>query len=221
MTNIHAVDSQAAQWLRRPNDKPAGDAFRIALDGSGLKSDGSRPEGAGGTPPTGGLAPALLQGDEAAEASAEPGGLLDRAADTIGDAFGFLKEVGIEITETIVLKWNSSGGYEVFANRSCSVSACYAGQMEGDLTSHPNGDLLDGILNGTLPGFEDLTRQIKDFFAEADAMVEQFISQANGMRDQAGQPPLPFADALSYWQSLPNGLSIPLDSLMGDDKAAA
>jgi hypothetical protein len=220
MTNIHAVDSQAGQWLRRPNDRASGEAFRIALDGP-APTDGASRRAATGTAPAGGIDPTLLRDGEAETATAAEPGRLDRAADAVGSAFGFLREVGVTITETIVLKWNSSGAYEVFANRSCSVSACYAGQEEGGLGPHPDGDLLEGILNGTLAGFEDLTRQIQGFFAEADAMVEDFISQANGMRERSGQPPLPFADALSYWQSLPNGLSIPLDALTGDDTAAA
>lgn len=209
MTSIHAVEAQQAEWNRRAQPAGAGDAFRMKLDGGGFDSRASQGLSGLGAPAS--VDPTVLGAADGAGAAEAPDGLLDKAAGAIGDAFGFLKEVGVTITETIVLKWNSAGQYEVYANRSCSATACYEGQLE----SHPDGDLLEGILNGGLPGFEDLTSQIRDFFAEADAMVEQFIGQANGMREASGLPDLPFQSALDFWKSLPNGLEIPLDQLTG------
>ncbi|MEO5338774.1 MAG: hypothetical protein H7841_18115 [Magnetospirillum sp. WYHS-4] len=218
MTHISAVDSQRAEWLRNSQGSAAGQAFRMTLDGSGIRSGGAEgPQGLSGLGRSPVADPAVLaESDAEATEASGLGNLLDKAADTIGSAFGYLREIGVTVTETIVLKWNSAGAYEVYANRSCSVSACYAGQEDASLQPHPEGDLLEGILNGGLPGFEDLTRQIQEFFAEADAMVDQFISEANQMREDSGQSPLPFETAWDYWKSLPNGLEIPLDQLAGD-----
>lgn len=93
------------------------------------------------------------------------------------------KTTGQPISESVGVRRNGDH-FQVY-----SVRQRKDGAADGPAFAHPQGDLLESVLNGSDPELADLTKQVKALLEKADALLPGLNDANNALALASGQEP--------------------------------
>lgn len=186
---INAITAQSALSTSKPQGQPVGQGFSALLDLPPVQTLPPDLLSLAQTPLLGDLVLPFHDSSPAAEAerTRASGHFQDLSlaySDVIRSIFTLVEDsTGIPISESVAFR-RSGDHFRVFSTRQRADGA-----EDSPTFRHPQGDLLEAVLNGSDPELAELSKKVKALLEQADAMLPKLNEALDDLNLAYGMEP--------------------------------